>query len=192
MGIGRFDEGDSGREDTENMNDLEGMDDPEGMDEAEDIDDIEDSESEMDETVEDADIDEEAENDSEEQSAFDKLKDKFSSLFDQLKKNETEEADVEDVDEPVGETSETGDENEEKSNPWAVDISQEKQAEIAKEYRDSHNLDEHGESMGESTDNNADTDADPDAKNHGEDGERTRYSDHEAEMHSRYERDDER
>ncbi|MCD7764116.1 MAG: hypothetical protein LUI14_13170 [Lachnospiraceae bacterium] len=55
-----------------------------------------------------------------------------------------------------------------------------KDSEVAKEYREKHGLDEHGEKINgnsEVNDSEESGDSGSDGKNHGEDGERTRYSD---------------
>jgi len=75
-----------------------------------------------------------------------------------------------------------------------VGVEKGKDSEVAKEYREKHGLDEHGEKIdknGEKPEKKAETSDDGDNDTHGEDGERTRYSDKRyAETHEDKNRED--
>ena len=120
---------------------------------------------------------------------MDKVKEFFKSLFD--KNDGGEESSEADETDEAAETSETseGEKPEENSSRPSWELSPEekadvleKQSKVAADMREKYNLDENGQKLdnGESA---TDGNEDPDAKTHGEDGERTLYSDLDAPDH---------
>ena len=155
-----------GSDNPDELNDPETTDDPDKPDES-DLDEDKNVENENPENAQ------ETEKDSESKSLRDKLKEKFDGLFG---KKEAAENDSNDVDEKPEEQAPEKKDGSSFRDSLKADVSMRDQAKAAKEYREAHNLDEHGNKLDNSA-NDSSSDEDPESKTHGEDGERTRWSD---------------
>lgn len=190
MKIGHFDE----TEQNDDVDDVDDMDDADDMDDVDDMDDTEDmddAEGDMDSPEDGKDADEGEDSGEEKMSIADKIKDKLSSMFKSKETDEgdeTEEAGETDETDEGDDTEDTEDSGEDEQRPsW--ELSQEdkeafnaKASEMAKEYREDHNLDEHGQKLDNGEDSTDDTE-DPDAaKTHGDDGERVQEANQGAEI----------
>ena len=183
MKIGNF-------EDTEDSSDIEesSLENPDDIEDAEEIEDADEVEDVGETNLPEG---EEAEKD-EETSAMDKVKEFFNSLFDRNDGGDEEsEAGESDENAEALETSETSEDEKPEENStrpsWELSPEEkadvlEKQSKVAEDMREKYNLDENGQKLdnGESA---SDGNEDPDAKTHGEDGERTLYSDLDAPDH---------
>ena len=177
MRIGHFDETEQ-NDDVDVVDDMdENIDDAdENMDDADE--DMEDTENDIDSPEYEDDGNEGSDSGETKKSLADMIKDKISSIFQSKETgedNETQES------EERNEAGEKEDTDGEQNRPF-WELSQEEKeefnanaAEIAKKYREDHNLGEHGEKLDNSGDGTDDTEA---AITHGDDGERVREMNH--------------
>ena len=127
----------------------------------------------------------------EKKSMADMLKDKLDKISSMFKSKETDEGDET---EEAGETDESDEsdekeesDGEEKSNPWELPPESKadtnsRMAETAKDFREAHNLDEHGQKLDNSEDSTDDTENSDAPKTHGDDGELVREANEGAEI----------
>ena len=155
-------------------------DDPEGADDADDPEEIDDADDpeEMDdadepEKIDDADFAEDAEQIDDGKSLKDRIKEKFASLFDKQDTNEGLDNEPDEIPEEKGADKKDGASF---RDSLKSDVSLSDQAQTAREYREAHNIDEHGNKLDNSANDSA-FDTDPASEAHGENGERTRWSD---------------
>ncbi len=206
MKIGHFDETEQ-NDDVDDVDDMDAdmddadadMDDADAdMDDVDDVDDMDDADEDMDDADADMDdveddmeapeggeADEGDDSGEEKKSIADMIKEKLSSIFDSKENDETEEAGEADESDEADEKEES--DGEEKSNPWELPPESKadtnsRMAETAKDFREAHNLDEHGQKLDNGDDNTDDTENSDAPKTHGDDGELVREANKGAEI----------
>lgn len=158
-------------DETDDADDPEGSDDaddPEGSEDADDPEEIDDADD-----PEGSDVAEDAEQIDDGKSLKDRIKEKFASLFDKKDTNEGLDNEPDEIPEEKGEDKKDGASF---RDSLKSDVSLSDQAQTAREYREAHNIDEHGNKLDNSANDSA-FDTDPASEAHGENGERTRWSD---------------